>query len=299
MKDSFRFHPPRNKGLIVNGAAALILSAGSAASIMLGLNQQIGAYFILFLIISLLLAAPVPLILYRAYALMHARYLLDRDGLRLRWGLRAEDIPLLEVEWVRYSGDMAADLHLPRLRWPGAVLGTVQCRDLGPVEFMASTAEPILLIATPQKVYAISPEDPEAFIRAYRLTTEMGSLAHIPPASVLPAAYLAQVWSDALARGFLIVGFVLSLLIFIGISLEIPTRPAASLGFYPNGEPLPPVPAEQMLLLPILGAFFYLSDLAAGLFFYRKANAQKIAYLLWGSGALTQILLIAAAIMIL
>ena len=164
MKDSFRFHPPRNKGLIVNGAAALILSAGSAASIMLGLNQQIGAYFILFLIISLLLAAPVPLILYRAYALMHARYLLDRDGLRLRWGLRAEDIPLLEVEWVRYSGAWL-QIFLPRATLARGRSGHGAVPRSGAVEFMASTAEPILLIATPQKVYAISPEDPEAFIR--------------------------------------------------------------------------------------------------------------------------------------
>ena len=50
----------------------------------------------------------------------------------------------------------------PRLQWPGAMLGVAHVRDLGPVEYMAAEAAKMLLIATPQRIYAISPQDPEA-----------------------------------------------------------------------------------------------------------------------------------------
>ena len=247
-----------------------MFAATSAFSFLYGLKQQIGGNFILMMMLSLLLFAPLPLILYRMYALARASYRLERDGLRLRWGLRAEDIPLPEVEWVRRASDLPAELPLPRLYWPGALLGAVQVRDLGAVEYMASTTENLLLIATAQRIYAISPENAEEFLRAFQRTFELGSLSPISSASVLPAAYLAQIWSDRLARVILIVGLGLILFLWVGVSLSIPSRQTVSLGYSPGGQPLPGVPAEQMILLPVLAAFVFVIDLAVGLFFYRR-----------------------------
>jgi len=44
-------------------------------------------------------------------------------GLRLRWGLRAEDIPLPEIEWIRPASDLGFHLPKPFLSMPGALLG--------------------------------------------------------------------------------------------------------------------------------------------------------------------------------
>jgi hypothetical protein len=243
-------------------------------------------------------------VLYRAYALSRAVYRLERDGLRLRWGLRAEDIPLPEIEWVRRAADLATDLPLPPMPWPGALLGTVQAADLGPVEYLASSTHSLLLIATPQRVYAISPEDPETFLRSFQRSLEMGSLTPISSISVLPAAYLSLLWADRVARWLLLGGFILTLLLFVVVSLAIPTRTIASLGFYPDGTPLPGGPAAQMMLLPILGAFAFVIDLATGLFFYRRpaehlSSSRIIAYIAWGSAVVTALLLLAAVLFIL
>ena len=293
------FTPPRRKGLIFHGALILALGAASAFSLLFGLNQQVGGFFVLLMMLSLLLFAPLPLIIYRAYALARANYRLERDGIRLRWGLRAEDIPLPEVEWVRRPSDLASDLPLPPLRWPGALLGMVNAADLGPMEYLASNNENLLLIATPQRVYAISPEDPNAFLRAFQQTLELGSLTPISSSSVLPAAYLVQVWADRIARNLLAAGFILNLLLFVGIGLIIPGKVSASMGFDPNGMPLPGVPAEQMLLLPLLGGFIYLVDLTTGLFFYRRGTYTLLAYIIWGSAVTTAFLLITAVLLIL
>lgn len=299
MSELFAFNPPRRRGLLFHTIIVLVLGSTSTFTLLFALNQQVGSYFILLLLISLLIFAPLPFILYRAYALSRASYRLERDGLHIVWGLRVEDIPLPNVEWVRRSTDLAADLPLPRLAMPGALLGIVNVPDLGPVEYFASTSENLLLIATPQRVYAISPEDPNAFLRSFQRAFEMGSLTPLSSMSVLPAAYLSQVWSNVLARNLLIAGFIINLILFVGVSLLIPGRGTTPLGFSPNGTPLPPVPAEQMILLPILSVFIYVIDLTAGLFFYRRENYALIAYFIWGSAVTSAALLIAAVLMIL
>lgn len=304
MSEILVFRPPRRRGIIFHAVVILVLGTASVLAFLFGLNQQAGTAFVLLLLLALVLFAPLPLALYRLYALLRAAYWLERDGLRLRWGLRAEDIPLPEIEWVRRAADLATDLPQPFLSAPGALLGSVQAADLGPVEYMASTTHSLVLIATPERVYAISPEDPEAFVRAFQRSLEMGSLTPISSASVLPAAYLALLWADRIARWLLVGGFVLAMLLFVLVSLAIPTRASASIGFYPDGSPLPAGPSTQLMLLPILGAFAYGINLAAGMFFYRRQgeqaeNGRMIAYITWGSGVITALLLIAAVLFIL
>jgi hypothetical protein len=294
MNETFVFQPPRQRGLILLGSIALFLAAASAACFIIGISQSESGMFLSLLLLSLLLFAPLPLLLYRVYSLMRASYRIERDGLRLRWGLRAEDIPLPEIEWVRMAADLAISLPPPRLVWPGILRGTVTVNDLGPVEYMASTRAGLILVAGPHKIYAISPQDPEEFLRAFQRSLEMGSLSPFSSVSVLPAAYLSQIWSSAAARWVLASGFVLSLLLFMLTALVIPSKSSVSLGFYLDGRPLSPVPAEQILLLPILGSFVFLTDTAAGLFLYRREATRIIAYLVWSAAVLTQALFIGA-----
>jgi hypothetical protein len=296
MDDVVYFRPARRRGLLFHGAAVAFLATCSMLSFQAGINQQMGTNFVLLLILSLLLVILLLLVLYRGYALMRANYRLERDGVRLRWGLRAEDIPLPEVEWVRKATDLASDLPKPKLHWPGALLGTTHTPDLGLIEYMASTTDTMLLIATPQRIYAISPEDPDAFLKAFQRTFEMGSLSPISSISVLPAAYLTRIWSDPAARLMLAAGFGLALLLFIIVTTAIPGIEFVSLGFLADGRPLPGVPSEQLILLPMLAALIFFSDLFAGLYFYRNAAHRPVAYLIWGSGMVTMLLFLFAAI---
>ena len=88
-----------------------------------------------------------------------------------------------------------------------------------------------------------------------------------------------------------------------------------SLGFDPGGGLREPVPAVQLLLLPLLNAFFFLTDLILGLFFYRRGDqqiptvalpqgkiipsGQLLAYLLWSSGTVTAFLFLVALVFLL
>ncbi len=141
----------------------------------------------------------------------------------------------------------------------------------------------MLLVATPRRIFVISPEDTQGFLRAFSRSLEMGSLTPLSSVSVLPAAYLSQIWADRVTRFLLVTGFVLNLLLLVAASLLLPSRTSAT---------------QQLLLLPILSAFIYVADLATGLFFYRQRQQRLIAYLVWGSAPVTALLLMAAALMV-
>jgi len=291
------FAPSRRRGTIFLGALLAVVAGGSGIFFWFALRQQAGSDIALFLILSVLLVLPIPLISYRLYSLSQAAYTLERDGLRIRWGLRAEDIPLPMVEWVRPANELGFALRMPLGVSLGAYLGSVRVEGLGVVEFIASEPRTMLLVATPSKVYVISPEDPKAFIRAFRRMIELGSLSPLVSLSVRPVAFVERLWVDLPARWMLLAGFVFSLILTLVVLLRIPTLNTVSLGFDVQRRPLDPGPPESLLLLLVLGGFAYVLDLLAGVYFYRRAETHPIAYLLWGAGVAAPLLLVVGALL--
>ncbi len=144
ISESVDFNPPRRRGIFLHLGVALLLLAGAGGGLYYALGQQAGAYFLLFMVVAVVCMLPLPLIAYRGYALLRARYTLERDGLRIRWGLRTEDIPLNTIEWVRPASELGNTLHLPPFSVTGAILGKREVADLGTVEFLASEIDEAL-----------------------------------------------------------------------------------------------------------------------------------------------------------
>lgn len=291
------FSPSRRNGLIFHGVLFGLLAGSGALAFLAAMQQSIGSDLLFFLILSVLLLLPLPIVIYRLVSLYQASYVLERDGLRIRWGLRAEDIPLPQIEWIRPASDLGFPLKLPLTSTPGAFLGNVSVEGLGGVEFIASDVRTMLLVATRSKVYVISPADPNGFIRSFRRVIELGSLSPLTSFSARPAAFLERVWADRVARILLAAGFAISLILFILVSLRIPAMARVSLGFDASSRPLTPGPAESLMLLPVLGGFAYVVDLFAGMIFYRMDQRRPLAYLLWGVGVAAPLLLLVGAIL--
>ncbi len=135
------FPPAKQFGLILHVFITLLLAGVSIWGFTNLTNAQMRPTFVSYLLAGLLAFAPIPFLGYRAYALFKADYYIDRDSLAILWGLRVEDIPLTDIEWVRPATDLTQPLALPRFRLPGAVLGTRRHPDLGAVEFIASRHE--------------------------------------------------------------------------------------------------------------------------------------------------------------
>jgi len=292
------YPPPKQLGLLIHIILILVLSGLAGWGIWNLTRAQAGPNFAIFLLDTLLSLVPLPLFIYRTYALARADYILDRDSLELRWGLRDEDIPLTDIEWLRPSSDLTTPLRLPWLPIPGAVLGTRRHPDLGVVEFLAADPRNILLVATSKRVYAISPTNAAKFAQTFARTIEMGSLLPAEAKSVYPSFIFSRAWDNTLARFLWLVGLFLNIGLAVWVILTIPSLGQVSLGFAPSGAALSPSPASQLILLPIESALLFLGGLFAGLYFYRWETHRVLAVIIWISSTLTSLLFLLAVLFI-
>jgi hypothetical protein len=296
MIESKTFTPPQRFGIIFQVLLIGIFLLAAVLGLWQSIYTSISPMLVLYLLPALLAIFLIPLLAYRIYGLRTAQYSLEREGVHLRWGLRVEDIPMDQILWIYKKEEIEGHLPLPWFHWPGSLLGTRRTEGAEEVEFMASSTNGLILIGTAERVFAISPANPNLFLQTVSQIMEMGSLAPIPGRSVYPTNLMSRVWTSKLARWLLIGNILFSLALLIGISLAVPSRSQVSMGFRPDGSPGDLVPASRLLLLPILNTSFVLINFFLGLFLYRKEKNQALSLLLWGSGAILPLFFLAGAI---
>jgi hypothetical protein len=294
-----RFSPPRRQGLLFHLGTLLAFILIVFWLFVLATKTELGLLFLFYLLAALFLAVPIPVLVYRLYALFRSTYELDRNGIRLQWGFRAEDIPMTDVLWVKGAETVDRAITLPRLRWPGAILGSHIEEGLGLLEFIASASDGLILIGTPSKVFAISPVEHNRFFQVFQEMTELGSLAPLPPYSVYPRFLPVDIWRLPATRVFLTISLVLSIALFIWVGLVVPDLSTVSLGFSSTGEPLPPVSSGQLFLLPVVNILLVVASYALSLYFFRQSENHPLIYVLGGSSTFTALLFLAAVYFIL
>jgi hypothetical protein len=291
------FPPIKRRGLIIHGLLLVILVAITSWAFFNLSRQLLGLQFVIYLLIGIVAFAPLPIVAYRAYALLRAQYVLNRDSLELRWGLRDESIPLMDIEWVRPIDDLTYPLRSPSPALPGALLGVRRHRDLGVVEFIASERRNLLLVATPRRVYAISPQEPAEFTQTFSRAVELGSLSTAQPKSVYASFVLAQAWSSGLVRYLWLAALFLNVGLIMWTSLLIPSLSQVTFAVGPNRAG-GVVPSAQLVILPLLSAFLASLGWAAGLYYYRWEEQRVLATAIWASSALTSLLFLIAVLFV-
>jgi hypothetical protein len=290
------FPPAKQFGLIVHSIIILVLAGISTWGFFNLTLAPVGPTFVSYLLVALLAFAPIPFFGYRAYALLRSDYYIDRDSLAILWGLRVEDIPLTDIEWVRPASDLSHPLSLPRFRLPGAVIGTRRHVDLGPVEFIAADAAKLILVATSKRVFAISPKDMASLVRTFARATEMGSLTPAEAKSVYPSFVITQAWESRFARFLWVIGILLNLGLFVWVGLLIPSLSQVSIGFNSFGIPDAPTSSVRLILLPFVSASMFVIGIFAGLYFYRWEMQRPLAFILWISSTLCAVLFLIAVL---
>ena len=292
------FQPAKQLGLILHAILILLLAGASIWGFANLTNAPVGPVFVSYFLIGILAFVPIPFLGYRAYALFKADYYIDRDSLAILWGLRIEDIPLTDIEWVRPASDLTNPLSLPPFRLPGAVLGTRRHPDLGAVEFIASTARNLILIATSKHVFAISPRDAAALVRTFARATELGSLTPTEAKSVYPSFVITQAWDSPVARLLWMTGLLLNLGLVGWVGFLIPSLSQVPFGFSPAGVPNEPVPSGQLILLPLISSLMFITGLLVGLYLYRWDRERPLAFIIWLSSTLCALLFLIAVLWI-
>jgi Bacterial PH domain len=290
------FPPPKRFGLILHSILILALGGVSIWGILNLTRAQVGPTFVTDLLLALLAFAPVPVLGYRAYALLRSDYYIDRDSLTILWGLRIEDIPLSDIEWVRPATDLTHPLALPTFRLPGGVLGSRRHRDLGLVEFIAAGSKNIILIATSKHVFAISPRDAAGLVRTFARATELGSLTRAESKSIYPSFIITQAWESPIARFLWMSGLLLNLGLVVWVGILIPSLTQVPFGFNAFGVPNETVSAVRLIILPLISALMFIIGLAAGLYFYRWEKQRPLAFMVWISSTICAALFLMAVL---
>lgn len=291
-----RFPPAKQAGVTVHLVIILMLAAASAWGFWNLSREQVGPTYVLYLLAALVAFVPIPVLAYRAYALLRADYSIDRDSLAIVWGLRVEDIPLTDIEWMKPASDLAHPLALPALRLPGSVLGTRRHPDLGLVEFIASDPKKLILVATSKRVFAISPENPAAMVQTFARAIELGSLTPAEYKSVYPSFIVTQAWESPAARFLWLSGLFLNIGLVVWVGMLIPSLAQVPFGFDTLGAPDEVVPSTQLILLPLISGFMYLVGIIAGLYFYRWQPHRPLSFLLWIGGTLCAVFILMAVL---
>lgn len=281
------YPPPRRAGqnihiFLILTLAVLVTVVGVQAS-----RQPVGLLFTVYALLAVLAFSPIPLLAYRLYSLIRSNYTLDRDQLTLTWGLRVEQIPVADIEWVRPPSSLAGKLPLPFFHLPGALLGVRRHPDLGAVEFLASDVKSLLLVATSRQIFAISPESPAGFLQDIQHAIEMGSLSPAMPRSVYPSFVVAQAWDSMLARYLWLAGLFLNIGLLVWVSLMAPAIGQISMGFLPSGAARPPSSSLLLIILPIVSIILFLTGWVTGLVIYRSEARRPMAFIVWISSVVS------------
>ncbi len=276
--DETTFAPPQHPGLLFQLAMAALLAFAAGMLYYHAALLPVGATFLLMLTGALLLTLPVPLLLYGAYALRRAAYTVNRDRITLQWGWWIEEIPMTAVQWAQTPAGLETPLPLPRVRWPGMVVGT-RHTPAGKITFMAADTEHGVVIATDYGLYVLSPASPEAFLKAFRRAAEEGALEPATARFQRPTRWLAAIWHDRWARALLLLAWLATLLALVWSNI------AASGITWPAHAAPSPTAVAKAVFLAIAAWLFQGINLGLGLFAYQSPQRRAMAYLIWLVGA--------------
>ncbi|MBX3035547.1 MAG: PH domain-containing protein [Anaerolineales bacterium] len=290
---SGHFPPPKRQGLILHGVILFVLIVITIIGFINLSSVEVGPNFLIWLLVSIFAFAPIPFFAYRMYSLWRADYFIDRDSLAIHWGLRVEDIPLNDIEWIRPADDLTTPLTFPSLSLPGGLLGVRRHPDLSTVEFLASDSKKLLLVATAKRIFVISPDDPASLTQTFARATELGSLAPAEAKSVYPSFVFTQAWSNNLVRYLWLVTLLLNIGLFIWASFIIPSASQVILGQRPE-----PSSSSQLIILPVVSLLISVIGWIAGLYFYRWERERILALIVWGSGTLASLLFLLAVLQV-
>lgn len=267
---------------------------------MIYLSSQVGLglTFFIYLIGIVALSLFLPVIGYRIYALYRSGYFLSRDGIRIKWGLRTEDIPIEDISWLYFQENLDSMVVFPHISLPGSVIGSRRNSSLGDVEFFASKKDELIFIGIINKTFAISPIGRDLFFQTFQDLFEAGSLFPIEAQSIHPSFLITQIFKHKPSFWMIISSVVLNLGLIFWTGIVINQQEFISLGFSPYGSPNEPVYSTQLILLPLISLFFLLFDFSYSLYFYRREKYTYMYMLLIASSLTTILVLLAQGMML-
>lgn len=256
---------------------------------------DISAFGLLLLLIISLLAAVW--FAYRLIAALTLTYAIDRNGLYIRWAGNQAVVPLEQVVTIDVG---AGPVFLPFgiFQRVGAYWGRAFAGDKPLQLYATQPPDSCLIIYTADAAYAVSPEDPEAFVQDLEQRRNLGATKVLQPTIEYSRVFHHAFWRDGTVLGLVVAAVVINLLALALIAATYPSlAPAVEMRFDATGEVAELRPRHQVLFLPLAALGLSLFNTATGMILYRRLPTG--ARLLQSASVIVQLLFLVAIAQIL
>jgi hypothetical protein len=219
---------------------------------------------------------------YRSFGALTLEYWVDRDGVTLVWGPTRQIVPMGMIRNVIQPPQVAsADAPEP-WHWPCPHRRRMHTDLFGPVNAYGTRplSEQVVLV-TDGECYAISPADPQGFLRALQERFALGANRILEPELRRPPIWTWELWRDRAALLLIGLGLLGLLVMFGALCFRYPELSAdLPLHFDVTGIPDRISPKSELFMLPAIGLVVWLINTAAGIWLYRHVQ-RGAAYLFW------------------
>jgi len=231
-----------------------------------------------------------------AWACSSMRYVLDHQGLSIRWGPVTHFLPMSSITAVT-PGKAEMRPRISGVGWWGYHIGSGEVEGIGPVAFFSThrSAEELVYVRTAAVAYGLSPQDRERFaeeIERFQSAKDEGG----PAAATIRREQIAAhpIWADRIAQYLALAAIAVNVALW-GYLLAIypDLNNEIAIEFPPVGDITTLKARSEILTIPTAASVILGVNLLAGLIFEWKERAA--AYLVLSATLLFQVLLFIGA----
>ena len=286
------FYAPRQKLLNWNVVILIGLLILGVFLLILANLPLFETYASLLIAVAFFLAIPFFYVLYQNNNARQIRYVLSGEQLKVHWGVNSLKISLRAIEWAHQLTEFEDEMPLPRWHLPGVYLQNFLVRGMGKTRFVATDVDCMILIKAAERFIVVSPQEPTTFLAQL---TERKSLSDLTSEAIEEEHFFSlakKVWQDKWAKGLIIAGLTLLVLLWAEVGIIVAIRPQVT------WVTLEEVRSGQLWLLPIFGTFLWMTGLVLSFFvLINQAMEKLLAYMVLLSSGLSCLVLIVAALM--
>lgn len=288
--------PARSTGTAVGVAICAVALAVALALLLRALGWPTSFPRFVAYAGAAMMAAVAATFAFWTYACITMRYLVDGQGVSVRWGPVSHRIAVGSITGVsRGRGE-----ERPRIRgvgWPGYHVGRGDVAGLGETLFFSTHRDPeeLVYLKTDQVAYAFSPSDPDRFVSAVERARKTGGEDTSAPLVDRGMMAAHPMWHDRVAQA-LVAGAVLLnaalwafvLAVFPDLSNEI------TIEFPPIGDIATLQSRDEVLQIPLTASALLLANLLGALLLHPRERAAT--YLLLSGSVFFQAVFWVAAV---
>jgi hypothetical protein len=278
------------------GAIILITRIGLALA-RPPVDWQINLGLYLQLLVGLAMLLATGMLAYRVAATLTLAYGVDRNGFYIFWLGNRAVVPLTQIESVESGVSMPENVG-SLARSIGYYHGSARLPEGQLVQrFSTVPMSQALILHTPGESFAISPENPEAFVQELEQRRRIGAIQQLSTGVEVGRMFFYAFWEDQVVRAALLAAVGLSLLLVGWLAAIYPSLPAMiDLRADAAGVASSLRPRHQVLFLPLAAVAILLINTGFGLSLYSRTPVG--ARLLQVASALAQILFAVAILTI-